>query len=147
MSLEEPHTKELVANCREIDGQRTVLTDDAIQLELQPDGEDGLVTMVLFNAKGIKGIIHVDPKRGHDFRPDDSPALQVATSVSAGRWEAEVRLPFNVINVEPPDAEETWRFNIHRFRQAGQETRAVYSWVCTFGGLLRHDKRGLLRFG
>lgn len=147
LSLEEPHTDELVANCTHIDGERTLLTDDSLQIELQPGGEDGLVTMVLFNSKGARGLITIDPVTADGFRPADPPALEVAASVSQGRWEAEVRLPFSLLNVSPPVAGDSWRFNVHRFRQAGQAERAVYSWACTFGQVLRHDRRGQLRFG
>lgn len=147
LHLEEPCTDELVAECRRIDGQRTLLTDDAIQIELQPGSADDPATLVLLNCRGVKGIIRSDPKRSQDFRPDDDPALKVATAVSGGCWEAEVAVPFRLLNVGPPAAGHAWHFNVHRFRRAGQAGRAIYSWSCTYGEILRHDKRGELRFG
>ena len=147
LHLEEPCTDELVDDCERIDGQRTLLTDDSIQLELQPGDENTPTTMVLLNCRGVNGIIRSDPGKCHDFQPDDSPALQVAAAVSKECGEAEVKIPFSVLHVEPPVAGDRWRFNVHHFRRAGQKERAVYSWICTYGAILRHDKRGELRFG
>ncbi|MAE62634.1 MAG: hypothetical protein CMJ18_00045 [Phycisphaeraceae bacterium] len=146
LHLDEPHVEKLVDDCRAIDGQRTLLTDDAVQIELQPHGVEGPATMVLFNCRGACGTITSDPKKSHDFQPGDPPGLEVATSISQGCWEAEIRLPFEILMVAPPAPGDRWPFNVHRFRRAGQKSRAIYSWVCTYGELLRHDRRGELRF-
>jgi len=145
-NLEEPGTDRLVADRRQ--GDPDVFNDDAMQIELQPSGrEDGDLSVLIFNSQAVKTTIMIDPKRAHSSRHDTSPAWEVATSVSKGCWDAEVKVPFEVLEVEPPKSGDRWRLNLHRFRYAELDKGEVYSWVCTFGQFHRHDKRGELRFG
>ena len=144
-NLEEPNTDQLKADCKQ--GDQAVFTDDAMQIELQPSGtEDGLLTVLIFNSNAVKATQIIDPKHAHSSRHDNNPAWQVATTTSAGCWNAEVKLPFEVLGVDAAKPGDRWRLNLHRFRCAGLPKQKVYSWVCTFGQFWRHDKRGELRF-
>jgi len=141
--LEEPDIDNLVTDCKQ--GDLALYKDDCMQVEFQPGGPEGVVTILFFTARGIKAQNRIDPKRAHSGDPNPNPSWEVATSIAKTRWTAELKVPYWAIGVEPPKDGDSWRMNVHRFRHAGGASE-TYSWVCVFGYFSRHDRRGQMHF-
>ena len=141
--LEEPNIGDLRTSC--VQGAMDLYKDDCVQVELQPDGLEGLVTVLFFNPKAVRAQNRFDPTKSHWNQPNPTPTWQVATKVARTRWTAELKVPFASLGLKPPRAGDSWRFNVHRFRFAGEQPE-VHSWVCVFGAFWRHDRRGELHF-
>ena len=142
-SLDEPHMDKLVATHKQ--GDDGLFSDDCMQIELQPNGPDGVATIIYFNSDAVKYQLLIDPKRAHSGTPDTNPSWEAATARAKARWTAELKIPYASLDVSAAVPGDSWKMNIHRFRHT-EGRMEVYSWICVFGNFSRHDRRGDLRF-
>ena len=141
--LEEPNMDKLAATC--VQGDQDPYKDDCVQVEFQPDGPEGIVTVLYFTSSAVVLQMRTDPNHSHWTDRDSDPQWQAATKLAQTRWTAELKVPFTSLGMESPKPGDSWRFNVHRFRHAGG-TPEIHSWICIFGSFSRHDRRGEIHF-
>jgi len=89
--------------------------DDMMVTFLLPPG--GRVLQLGFNAEGV-GYAARTAAWGVDGSDIQNLSWEVKTGIENGYWQAEVAVPFTVLEIGPPEPGDRWRANfIRRFRE------------------------------
>lgn len=111
LEADEPDTGSLSAQVKPRDG--SIWQEDALELMLQPSPGSTRYFHFAFTPAGSRYDAMTSPERPpHEWNPE--PDWQVAVTKQAGRWQAEVAIPFKALAVEKPLPGELWGLKICR---------------------------------
>ncbi len=123
-----------------------VWAGDSVEIFLDPEGQ-GEFRQLIVNPRGDRA--EFQSQRGERLRSwtsgvsIDTEILPTAPEIDDGRWIVRIAIPFASISGSPPQAGDTWRFNVCRNFRGNYEYSA---WNPTVGGWQKPEYFGELKF-
>ncbi|MBN1445683.1 MAG: hypothetical protein JW957_06215, partial [Candidatus Omnitrophica bacterium] len=122
-------------------GKGNIWDDDEVEVLIDANGDAGKTYhQIIVNAAGSK----LELNEAGAF---NIGAQAAAYSEEGKRWQVEMAIPFKGLGLEPPKSGDKWRFNLARYRPAGEgfETELI-TWSSMEAGFLQFNKMGELLF-
>lgn len=117
--------------------------DEVIELRLSAPGHGTHCHQLMVSAGGARQHAWFSKEAGGG-RVLTGTEWEARVSAVAGRWCAEMAVPFTTLTAPAPAAGERWRLNVIRYRNMAGAERSC--WVCMYGSVHRTDLTGELLF-
>ncbi len=134
-------TCEETGRSKPITGKGNIWDDDEVEVLIDANADGGKTyRQIIVNAAGSS----LELNEAGAF---NIGAQAAAYSEEGKRWQVEMAIPFKGLGLEPPKSGDKWKFNLARFRPAGEGFEAeLITWSSMEAGFLHFDKMGELIF-